>query len=374
MKFNNKYDILTTNGFESFDGIQKVRKKTIKLFFNDGSSLRGSFTHQVFNSKNELIQFKNIKKGDLIKSKDGYLVVVDIKKYYNKTYLYDIINSGKDNTYYTNNVLSHNCSFVGSGNNVISDDIINYHETNVKEPIRTECFDRNGWVFEDPIEGCQYVSAVDVSMGDGSDYSTIEIFNMDTGNQAFEWRGMIQPDKLGELAYQWAIKYNSLLIIDITGGYGFSTVIKLIELKYPWLHYSDSGNNNVLKAQLKKFKKGENSIPGFYITEHVRTLMIQELEIALRECTLTINSKRFIMELRTFMYINGRADHTRSSHDDLIITVCMILYVFKHSFKNVKRYKEQTLAMLKAWGMVGTTRPSLHNSNIDHNDDSWLLS
>ena len=265
--------------------------------------------------------------------------------------------------------------FLGSGDNVFGDEYIKQQELNVELPIREGFFDNNLRIWEDPIENNQYMLAGDVSRGDSDDYSTIQIWNVDTGEQAAEWVGKVPPDKLGEMIYEIGIKYLALAIIDITGGMGQATIIKLLDLKYPWLYYSDASKNNVLKNQMSKYKKNGEEVPGFIIGSN-RILAIQALEIAIRTGSIVIKSDRLISELRTFVWINGKPDHQRGKHDDLLISVAMILFVFQHSFKNLKRFNAQTVAMLNAYGVSITTRPSLNNSPVDGSgmdDTNWFV-
>jgi len=268
-----------------------------------------------------------------------------------------------------------NCSFLGSGDNVFGEEYIKVQEALTCLPKSSGFFDNNLWTWEEPQENQQYLLAADVSRGDSDDFSSIEIFNVDTGEQAAEWHGKVPPDMLGVMINEIGLKYQALAIVDITGGMGQATVIKLCDLNYPYLFYSDSNKNNVLKSQMSKYKKSDTLIPGFIIGPN-RTLAIQALELAIREGHIKIRSKRLIEELRTFVWINGKADHMRGYHDDLLIAVAMLLFVFHNSFRNVKRFNAQTLAMLNAWGVQGTTRPNFGVSPVNPNelnDNSWLF-
>lgn len=157
MKNNTKYEILTPNGFESFDGVRKIKKKSIEIFFDNGLSIRGSFEHLIFDIDNNPIQLKKLKKGDKIKSHDGYLVVNNIKKHYNKINLYDIVNSGKDHIYITNDVISHNCDFLGSGDNVIPKDILENIKKNMMRPPTEQYMAGLLWQWKKPIAGHRYI-------------------------------------------------------------------------------------------------------------------------------------------------------------------------------------------------------------------------
>ena len=62
-----------------------------------------------------------------------------------------------------------------------------------------------------------------------------------------------------------------------------------------------------------------------------------------------IRSQRLINELKTFVYINGRPDHMKGHHDDLIMSLAMALYVAQTSFTQLKKNVAQAKAMLDAW-------------------------
>lgn len=270
------------------------------------------------------------------------------------------------------------CDFLGSGDSVFEEEDISKQKLNNLLPLEKGFFDKNLHIWEYPIEGAQYLLASDVSRGDSADYSSIEIFNMDTGNQAAEWVGKVPPDKLAELIFEIGIKYLAMAIVDITGGMGQATVLKLLELEYPWIYYCDASKNNVIKSQMQPYKRSDDQIPGFIIGGN-RTLAIQALELAFRNQSIIIRSERLLNEFKTFVWLNGKPDHQRGKHDDMLIAVAMIVFVFQHSFKSLQKYNAQTLAMLNGWLLDTTTRPSLNSSPVDHtgnlstDDISWYL-
>ena len=48
MKINEKYEILSPEGFVDFHGLNKLKKSTIELFFDNGLILRGSNNHIIY--------------------------------------------------------------------------------------------------------------------------------------------------------------------------------------------------------------------------------------------------------------------------------------------------------------------------------------
>jgi hypothetical protein len=259
-------------------------------------------------------------------------------------------------------------SFLGSGGNVIDEEYIeNQNKYNVITPIRVEGFDNNVWVWKDPEIGHQYIIAADVSRGDSEDFSTIEIIDFDTREQVLEYQGKIPPDILAELVYHYGEKYKAYTVVDITGGMGVTTVLKLVEMEYKRLHYDDP-KSKVLSTRkdLGKYKKFDNKVPGFNVGAN-RLNMVAEFERCVRQNELIIRSSRLISEMKTFVYRNGRPDHMEGYHDDLLMGMAMCLWILQTSFKNLEKVNEQTKALLNSWVVSSPTNGIPTNTNTNNN-------
>jgi len=254
-------------------------------------------------------------------------------------------------------------SFLGSGGNVINDeDIVFHEENNVKDPLWVDGREQEFWIWEKPEEGHKYIMGVDVARGDGEDLSTIVIIDFTTMTQVMEYQGKIRPDKLAEVVYEYGNLYKAYTVVDITGGMGVSTVLKLLELNYRHLHYDEPRGKilNSKKAQLDLHTKG-NQTPGFNING-VRTPMIDHLEYMVRSNSINIRSRRTTSEMKTFVYKNGKADHMDGYHDDLLMAFAMPLWVLEHSFKKLEKMEKQSKAMLASW-KVGNSSNNNDNYN-----------
>lgn len=278
-----------------------------------------------------------------------------------------------------------NCSFEGSGDSVISDEVIKFHkENNVREPFRKEGPENAVWIWEDVVIGNKYIMGVDPSRGDSEDFASIEIIDTNTGAQVLEYLGKIPPDSLADLVFYYGNKYNSYTVVDITGGIGVTTVLKLIEMDYKLLHY-DNPRNSVLSSRndLSNFSK-DNKVPGFNINAN-RTHIIMQLEEDLRMNKMLIRSERAVNEMRTFIYRNGRPDHMKGYHDDTLMSLAMVAWVFQNNFKNLEAANAKTKAILDAIinkdMITKTKQPKKINSGYVNNprpDDSnnefkWLF-
>jgi hypothetical protein len=251
-------------------------------------------------------------------------------------------------------------SFIGSGGNVISEEYIdNQNKFNVKDPIMMLGSEQETWIWEEPKEGHQYILGCDVSRGDGEDASTIVILDFTTMEQVLEYQGKIQPDLLAQLVEQYGEMYKAYAVVDITGGMGVSTVLKLLEFDYKRLHYDSLGGKvlSTRQREMVSYGKGDK-IPGFQAT-NVRLPMISNLEYSIRTDTVKIRSRRLTSELKTFIYKNGRPDHMDGYHDDLIMSLAMCLWVLEHSFKNLEKLEKQTKAILNSWAVGSSNRPTI---------------
>lgn len=262
-------------------------------------------------------------------------------------------------------------SFLGSGSNVIDQKDIDFQELhNVEEPIEIiGAEDSQTWIWKHPEEGHQYILASDVSRGDGEDSSTIVILDFTTMELVLEYQGKIQPDLLAQLIEEYGERYKAYTVVDITGGMGVSTVLKLLEFEYKRLHY-DTPNSKILSSKQKQLQalNSDNKIPGLQVNA-IRLQMISNFEQKIRNNEVKIKSARMVAEMRTFIYKNGRPDHQDGYHDDLIFAMAMCLWILEHSFKNLEKFQTQTKAMLSGWATTSsigsTVKEQVINKKID---------
>ena len=235
------------------------------------------------------------------------------------------------------------CAFLGSGDNVFDSDLLENLRINmVKEP-STKMMGGGLWIWKEPEIGKKYIMGVDVSRGDSEDFSTFQIIDFDTREQVAEYVGKLPPDTLAEICFKWGNMYNAFIVIDITGGMGVTTSLRLRELGYKNMYVDGVDISNKWKYDPKATEK----IPGINFNAK-RVQIIATFEEYLRH-GFKINSSRLLNEMNTFIYINGRPDHQKGQHDDLIMSVAMALYVGESSFTSLNKVTNQTKAMIDSW-------------------------
>jgi hypothetical protein len=52
--------------------------------------------------------------------------------------------------------------------------------------------------------------------------------------------------------------------------------------------------------------------------------------------------------MNTFIYVNGRPDHQKGQHDDLIMGISMAIYVGESSFQKLEKVVEKTKMMIES--------------------------
>jgi hypothetical protein len=261
------------------------------------------------------------------------------------------------------------CQFLGSGDNVIDSVILeNIRENQICEP-KYKTMGGSLWVWKEPELGHKYIMGLDVSRGDSEDFSAFQIIDFDSREQVAEYLGKVPPDVMAEIAYKWGTTYNTYIVIDITGGMGVSTARKLQELNYKNLYVDGIELGNKWKYDAKALDK----IPGLNFNNK-RVQIISSFEEALRH-KFKVYSSRLLNELNSFVYINGRPDHQKGRHDDLIMSIAMAIYVSEFSFTQLEKVTEHTKVMIESW-QVNTYEPKqtsqFFNPSISFTDDKSI--
>ena len=238
------------------------------------------------------------------------------------------------------------CNFLGSGDSVIPPDVIErIKDQDIKQP-ENKIMGGAIWQWKEPVMGHKYIMGIDVSRGDSEDFTTFCIVDFDEREQVLEYLGKIPPDVAAEVAMKWANMYSAFVVIDITGGMGVSTSRKMQELGYKNL-YIDGIN---VADKWKYNPKVDEKIPGINFNSK-RVQIIAAFEEALRH-GFNVRSSRLLNELSTFVYVNGRPDHIKGQHDDLIMACAMAIYVGETSFSKLEKVTEQTKAMVDSWTVM----------------------
>lgn len=225
----------------------------------------------------------------------------------------------------------HDASFIFSGNTVINPEIIEfYRKTYVQDPMSKQGFDGNLWVWEYPYPGKTYIATADVARGDGLDYSTIHVIDVESSTQVAEYKGKLPTKEFGDLMVSVATQYNDALLIPDNSSIGWNSIQRVIDRGYRNLFYMSTDLHYVdVESQItdRRILSEKNMKPGFTISSRTRPLIIARLEEYMRENAITVRSLRTIQELETFIWKNGRAEALDGYNDDLVMALGIGLWV-----------------------------------------------
>lgn len=261
-------------------------------------------------------------------------------------------------------------SFLGSKLLAVDELIVNkYREKIDKEKIEPTCYfnykmraftEKEGefWVWKKPEPSGSYVLSADVARGDGNDYSTIQIIDVNTLEQVAEYQGKIDPDMFADVIYAAGLVYNEAYVVVECNSMGLATTYKLERrLKYSskrMFHSKSFKQIHVRPTDYEDFvvEQGK-SIPGFQTTFQSKVMVVDAIRTAMREEVVKINSKRLMNEFNTWVMETKQerviANAEPGYNDDLIMAFGIGLYIRQTEYSNLAISNNMTRAMLDAF-------------------------
>jgi hypothetical protein len=374
-KLNKNIEVKTPYGFKSFSGIQKVYKPFYHwIIFDDGSEIKCSDNHSFGKEK---IKASTIRVDDLLQGK---------KVVYNEIveegiYLYDLLDVGEDNLYYSNNIISHNCEFLGSVNTLINASKL--RNLAYDDPIK-----RNAGldIYEHPKEEHNYLITVDVARGLGNDYSAFVVF--DITNFPYKIVGKyknneIKPMLFPSIIHEVAKGYNDAwLLIEVNDIGDQVASILHFDLEY----------DNVLMCAMRGRAgqivgsgfSGKKSQLGVRMTAAVKKLGCSNLKTLLEDDKLLTVDYDIISELTTFSQKHNSFEAEEGCNDDL--AMCLVIFswlvaqdYFKEMTDNDVRkriYEEQKNQIEQDMSPFGFISDGLDDMDVfveQETGDRWLV-
>jgi hypothetical protein len=374
-KLNKDILVKTPTGFKTFSGIQKVYKPFYHwIIFEDGSEIKCSDSHSFGSEK---IKASLIKVDDILQGK---------KVVYNEIveegiYLYDLLDVGEDNLYYSNDIISHNCEFLGSVDTLIN-------ASKLRTMVYEDPSKRNKGldVYEDPKEDHNYLITVDVARGVGSDYSAFIVFditNFPYKTVAKYKNNEIKPMMFPAIIHEVAKAYdNAWLLIEVNDIGDQVASILHFDLEY----------DNVLMCSMRGRAgqivgsgfSGKKSQLGVRMTSAVKKLGCSNLRTLVEDDKLLINDYDMISELTTFIQKSRSFEAEEGCNDDL--AMCLVIFswlvaqdYFKEMTNNDVRkriYEEQKNQVEQDMAPFGFILDGLDDTEVyvePETGDRWLF-
>lgn len=181
------------------------------------------------------------------------------------------------------------------------------------------------WKLAEP--GKEYVIGVDPSDGDGSDFSSIDVWDDKETEQVAQYYGKLRPDELSELTKEIAVYYNRAFV-GVENNL-LTTVLFLSKI-YDNYYFEVKQDEKTLKRTKKL---------GWNTNIKSRDIMIDEFNILFDEGHLKIKSAITLGEMRTFVKKpNGKREHADGKHDDALFAAMIAMQIRKLKPRRAKAF------------------------------------
>ena len=276
------------------------------------------------------------------------------------------------------------CDFSTSGDIVFYPEYIEYYEkTFAKDPLEKRGADKNLWVWESPDYSRDYMVVADVARGDGKDYSALHVIDIENNVQVAEYKGQIGTKEFGHLLVGVATEYNEAMLVIENANIGWATIQVAIDRAYPNLYYSQKSEGNA-ESYFDKYQDHSKMVAGFTMSSRTRPMVIGKFQEYIGDKGVTIQSKRLIEEMKTFIWRNGRAEAQTGYNDDLVMSFGIAMYIRDTALKYRQRgidLTKQTLSNMTvnrtaysgAYFSRGADNPYHVDTTRGKEDISWLI-
>jgi hypothetical protein len=255
----------------------------------------------------------------------------------------------------------YDCDFLGSGNSVVEADILSFYEqTYIQDPVERRFMGGDYWLWSYPDYSKSYIISADVARGDGSDYSTFHVIDVEACEQVAEYKSQIGTREFGNMLVSVASEWNNALLVPENANIGWDVINTIIEKGYNNLHYSPRtyGEMNIDKWMDKM--DNNQTVPGFTMSVKTRPLAISKMESYIRDRHFIFHSKRLLEELRVFIWQNGKPQAQNGYNDDLVMAAGIGLFARD---TGVKLHQQGMDITRKAIDGISSTR-SRYNAPI----------
>jgi len=278
------------------------------------------------------------------------------------------------------------CDFSTSGDIVFYNEYMEYYEKSfIKDPLERRGVDQNLWVWETPDYTRSYIVVADVSRGDGKDYSAFHVIDVENNVQVAEYKGQINTKDYGHLLVGIATEYNEAMLIIENANVGWATIQVALDRNYQNLYYSPKSDQPNVNSYFDKYQDHSRMVPGFTMSSRTRPMVIGKFQEYISDQGVTIQSKRLIEEMKTFIWRNGRPEAQSGYNDDLVMAFGIAMYIRDTALKFRQRGIDITKQALNNMGVnrtqyqggygfsKGVDNPYHIKTDKGKEDIGWLL-
>lgn len=273
------------------------------------------------------------------------------------------------------------CDFSTSGNTVIDPDTLNWYQINtVREPKERIGPNQEYWIFNYPEPTRTYMVVADVARGDGSDFSTYHVIDVETLEQVAEYKDQISTKQFAQKLVAAAIEWNNALLVVENANIGWDVVTRIQETGYSNLYYSPKSElvGTQIDLYVAKYDRGDGMVPGFGTNSRTRPLLIEKGRSFIEEKIVTIRSQRLLDELRVFIWKgkeNGdaKAQAMYGYNDDLTMSWMIGLFLRDTAIRFRQTAMDLTYASLNSYTKVDGGFEYYNGAAYTNQQNPWQM-
>lgn len=188
------------------------------------------------------------------------------------------------------------------------------------------------WIWEWPEKQSSYYLSMDVALGNGGDYTVIEVWRAGTGRepdtQVAEWWGWIPPKRAAHVAAAIGIFYNTCEIACEYKADGVTTGNELRDMDYP----------NLYRPQFRdRITQQASNYLHWVTNEKTRDEIIGCMNEALLDRSVVVRSEDLIDEMIDFGAIDvGGKQQGQGNEDDGCMASMIGLFCLRETMKHLK--------------------------------------
>ena len=324
---NGNYKIKTPYGWQPFDGVKKVGfQKTLKITLKNGNEISCTPDHLIYTSLFSHKKAGDLKVGDLVYTTEFDVPIVKIEEGLEQD-VYDVLEVGQHNIFYANNILVHNCEFIGQSNSLIDANVLRQLLLDLENVTYKFTVDSDIRFYEDLKPNLKYIIGVDTSMGVDGDFSAIQVISFPDMVQVAEWQSdrlnqNLQVEKLKALTdymydkirekgnkhpeIYWSLENNG-------SGEGFICALR------------EKGDVHYIKRATIINERGNKRI-GFTTTRLTKPAACSQLKILVESNRLKIRSRQLAVQLSNFSAKTATSYSANGDgHDDLVMALVVVI-------------------------------------------------
>jgi hypothetical protein len=256
------------------------------------------------------------------------------------------------------------CNFNASGDTFLSPEQIQDLHASSIPPVATHHWDRALHEWWAPRPKARYFITADVARGDGKDFSTFDVWDIENMDQCAEYHGKLPVEEFAKLLMDTGHRYNNALLCVENNNIGMACLEHIRLGAYENVYYSKKGGDEGEAVHAQWGPASKDMVIGFTMSQKLRPLVFTKLEEFLRNRAIRLHSKRLAQEAETFIWENGKPQAMKGYNDDLFVAAalgCWIKDVFISPGELLADLDKVLLSNMRVFGhtndeIVGATK------------------